>query len=172
VPTPTRSELGLAMRRLAEGERAAIDEVYRGLRGPVSELCRRLLDGAPEAEDVTSETLGEIFARASEFDPDRDVVAWAITIATWRCRTERRRRQRARLSPLDEAALAPADGNPEEAYLSREAHAILESARAQLGELDREALAAVLGGAPLSAALRKRKERLLPRLRRLLGGAP
>lgn len=170
-PTAKR-ELGLAMRRLAEGERAAIDVVYRGLRPLVGDVCRRMLGDAPEADDVAAETLVEIFTRASDFDPERDVVAWALTIATWRCRTERRRRQRARLSPLEDAGELPAEGDPEDAYLSREAHAALEAARAELGEIDREALDAVLSGAPLSAALRKRKERLLPRLRRLLGGAP
>lgn len=160
------------MRRLAEGERSAIDDVYRGLRPLVADVCRRMLGGAPEADDVASETLVEIFGRASDFDPERDVVAWALTIATWRCRTERRRRQRARLWPIDEAGELAGGRDPEDAYLEREAHAALEAARAELGELDRQALDAVLGGAPLSAALRKRKERLLPRLRRLLGGVP
>ena len=48
----------------------------------------------------------------------------------------------------------------------------LEDACAGLGDKDREVLEAILSGAPLDAALRKRKERMIVKLRRLfLGGA-
>ena len=94
-----------------------------------------------------------------------------MTIAVWRARTVRKRRQRCREGPLEAAGeLAAPGADPEELALGREVRSALEAAVGQLGDRDREALDAVLSGAPLSAALRKRKERLLVRLRRMLVG--
>lgn len=147
-------------------------EVYRGVVPPVRSLAQRMLGSGPDADDVAGEVVVEIFARAGELDAEGDALAWALTIAVWRCRTERKRRARRRTEPLGEGADEPvAQGrDPEEVAIAREARAALEAAVGTLGVRDREALDAVLGGAPLSAALRKRKERLLLRLRRMLIG--
>lgn len=133
-----------------------------------------MLGTGADADDCAEDVLVEIFARASELHPEGDALAWALTIAVWRCRTERRRRTRRRSVPLGEGAaeLPAPDDDPEALALAREAHHALEAAIGHLSERDREAVDAVLSGAPLSAALRKRKERLLVRLRRILVGEP
>jgi RNA polymerase sigma-70 factor (ECF subfamily) len=149
-----------------------MSEVYGGLLAPVRSLVVRMIGPGPDADDVVEDTLVEVFARACDLDPDGDALAWALTIAVWRCRTERKRRTRRRVEPLGEGDAEPRshDADPEELTLAAEAHRSLEAAVGRLGERDREALDAVLAGAPLSAALRKRKERMLVRLRRILLG--
>lgn len=147
-------------------------EVYRGLRPAVRALARRMLGSPDDAADVAEEVLYEVFTRASDFDPEGDALAWALTITTWRCRTERKRRARRRTVPLDAGVeQLPADAlGPDAAAEERELRAALEQATLDLTERDREALERVLAGMPLDAALRKRKERLLVRLRRALLG--
>lgn len=36
----------------------------------------------------------KVFSRASEYDPERDALVWALGIAAWECRTIRRKRER------------------------------------------------------------------------------
>ena len=42
-----------------------------------------------------------LFARASEFDADRDALSWALGITSWEVRSWRRRQQRCREASTD-----------------------------------------------------------------------
>jgi RNA polymerase sigma-70 factor (ECF subfamily) len=172
VDRAERARVTEALRRLADGDRSAMADVYRGIAGPVRALAARMLGAGADADDVAEETAVEVFSRASDFERDGDAIAWALTIAVWRCRTERKRRSRRRSEPLAdcEAELPSPGPDPEELAIAAEARASVEAALGGLDDRDREALDAVLAGAPLSAALRKRKERMLVRLRRMLLG--
>ncbi len=168
-----RAALTDSMRRLADGDRSVMPEIIRAVTPPVRALCERMLGSlaspTAEANDVVQEVVIDLFRRAPDFDRDGDALSWALTIAAWHCRTERRRRSRSRTSPmLDE----PADAaiGAEEALDDRRLASALEEATLGLGDKDREVLAAILAGAPLDAALRKRKERMIVKLRRLLLG--
>jgi RNA polymerase sigma-70 factor (ECF subfamily) len=167
-----RIALTEALVRLGQGDRSAMTEVYRGLRPAVRALARRMLASPDDAADVAEEVLYEVFTRASDFDGEGDALAWALTITTWRCRTERKRRSRRRTVPLDgDVDRMPLDSpGPDAAAEERELRAALQQAALDLTDRDREALERVLAGEPLDAALRKRKERLLVRLRRALLG--
>ena len=146
-------------------------EVARAVAPPVSALARRMLDDHAEAQDVAQEVLVDLFRRAPDFERDGDALAWAMTLAVWHCRTARRRRQRRAVVPL-EAAPEPEASEPsaEDRVDARRTCALLEEAIGALGERDREALDAILAGASLDAALRKRKERMIVKLRRVLFG--
>jgi RNA polymerase sigma factor (sigma-70 family) len=171
VDRAERARLTDAVRRLGDGDRSVLPEVYRGLLGPVRSIAIRMLGPGADADDVTEEAIVEVVSRASELDPEGDAVAWAMTIGVWRARTERKKRTRRREELLETAGeLVASDPDPEAAAIAREAWGALEAAVGQLSEREREALDAVLSGAPLSAAFRKRKERLLVRLRRMLVG--
>lgn len=159
------------MRRLADGERAAMDEVYRGIAPRLRPLCVRMLGDTAEVADVIQQVLIDLFERASEYDTERDALSWALTITVWHCRSERKRRTRRRSVSLAEGTLPPADDNPEEELLLRRDRDAFAEAAGALEERDREVLEAILAGAPLSAAFRKRKERMLVRLKRMLLGA-
>ncbi|HTE49769.1 MAG TPA: sigma factor [Kofleriaceae bacterium] len=153
---------------LADGDRAAFDPLFQLLWPPVSRFASRALASASDGEEAAQEALMRLFERASEFDPDRDAVTWALTLAAWECRTVRRRRQRRKEVELpgdDHRAAAPVDV----------AAAQLEAAAVEvLGTLSpadvQVILASVMGGAggrgdAAPATLRKRLERALARLR-------
>ncbi len=168
-----RIALTAALVRLGQGDRSAMNEVYRGLRPAVRALAQRMLGSPDDAADVAEEVLFEVFTRASDFDAEGDALSWALTITTWRCRTERKRRTRRRTVPIEGAVeLAEVGPGPDEAAEANELREALEQAALELTDRDREALGMVLAGLPLDAALRKRKERLMVRLKRALLGEP
>lgn len=168
--------LDLAMARLADGDRSAFGEVYRTLWLEVRQLCAVLLKHSADAEDTAQQSMEKILARASEYDPSRPARPWALGIATWECRTLRRkqfrRRERSLTSTPAETERSSDDSIEEQAIQSDLIGAALEA----LGELsppDRDVLVATYwehaphASALTPAALRKRRERALGRLRDL-----
>jgi RNA polymerase sigma-70 factor (ECF subfamily) len=140
--------------------------LFAALWPPVRALCARLLDG--DGEDAAQDAMVRVFARAPEFDRDRDAMTWVLAIAGWQCRTVRRQRGRRRDAheiPEDVAGGA----RPDESTERRE---LLAAAAAIVGELspaDADTLIAAWSGdrdggiAP--ATFRKRLERALARFR-------
>jgi len=102
-----RTELSRLLARAADGDRAALDPLFAAAWPVTHAFCRRLV-GDSDADDAAQEALTKVFARAATFDPARDGLTWILTIASWECRTVRRRRGRRRdHSSLDVAATAP-----------------------------------------------------------------
>lgn len=153
----------------ADGDRAAIDPLFQALWPIVVGYSARLVGDAALAEDCAQEALVRLFAQLDRYDRSRDALTWVLTLATWQCRTARRRVQR-----RGESAAAPAvepaiDGVAlaEERELVRAAVAAL----AQLAPRDVEVITAAIGDddalrtALEPATFRKRLERALGRLR-------
>jgi RNA polymerase sigma-70 factor (ECF subfamily) len=155
------------MTSAADGERTALDPLFAALWPPVVGYTRRFLGDPTLAEDVAQDTLVKLFARLHQFDRERDALTWALTFATWECRTARRRITRR--AEGGDAAEVVVDGAQlaEERELVRAALATLES----LPSRDREVIAASLSDdddlrrALAPATFRKRLERALTRLR-------
>lgn len=170
-----RRRLNEQLVRLADGDREAFHPVFLALQPVLRRFASRQL-GAAEAEDVAQEALVRVFAQASRFDPEKDGLAWALEIASWELRTRLRQRQRRRETGLDESALgrlrAPAP-TPEELTLAGSADALLADVLRDLPALDQATLLAYANDErPVDvrpATFRKRVERGLRRLRRLLG---
>jgi RNA polymerase sigma-70 factor, ECF subfamily len=171
--TPARrQELGALMAALADGRRAAFAPLYAALWPLVRDFCRRALAHDADGDDAAQQALLKVFARAVEYDDTRDAVAWAIGIASWECRTLRRRVDRRREDEL--AADAPLRyGGPgaEDELVRRD---LIEAAGELLGSLRAEDVAtitAAIDGDPdgragiAPATFRKRLERALARLR-------
>jgi len=131
---------------------------------PVRALCAKLV--GDDADDVTQKALLKLFGEAARFDPERDALRWALSVAGWECRTERRRRSRRGASA--EVELMDVR-TPEQKVALRRTLEELEDALGQLSVQDREAIARGLNGEALGPTMRKRKERALRRLRRLFG---
>jgi DNA-directed RNA polymerase specialized sigma24 family protein len=113
-----RAELRRLMVRLADGDRAAFRPAFALLWPRLRAFAARCV-AAADAEDVAQAALLRVFSRASEYDAERDALAWALGIAAWECRTLRRRRQRRR-----EDHVAPPDPpDPGEPDLRLEARA-------------------------------------------------
>src|SRR5690242_18385784 len=96
------------MTSAADGERTALDPLFAALWPPIVGYTRRFLGDPTLAEDIAQDTLVKLFARLHQFDRERDALTWALTFATWECRTARRRI--ARRAETGEVVDAPLDG--------------------------------------------------------------
>ena len=165
---PEERELEALMQRLAAGDRTAFDPLYDALSPLVRRLAERMTLDASDAEDAAQEAMLKVFARASQFDPERSLRPWVLAITAYECKTvrQRLRRRREREQPLEQQA---ADSATPEAHAIE--HELLEAAREVLGTLntaDIDALQAMLSGERPDipqATFRKRLERALRRLR-------
>jgi RNA polymerase sigma-70 factor (ECF subfamily) len=159
---PSRTQLNRDLASLAQGDRSALEPVYRALWPVLSGWAKRLLP-ADAAEDVAQEALLKLFFRASDYDPTRDALSWALGILSYQVLTERKRAQRAgrhATVPPESAAESHFDGD-----------AALAELLPQLSPLDEATLRAAFGlpgGAPTvaGATYRKRLQRALERARR------
>src|SRR5688572_25845550 len=127
---PTVSDLQHHMERLADGDRGSFHPVFTALWPVLRRFAARHL-GPEEAEDAAQEALVRIFFRASEFDPSRSALAWALGIAAFEIRTARRRRQRRREGSPPAGALEGARDaapTPEAQAMVRDLEAMLAAA--------------------------------------------
>jgi RNA polymerase sigma-70 factor, ECF subfamily len=165
-------DLDAWMARLAEGDRRALDPLYRGLWPRCRDLAVRILRDPVLGEDAAQQALIRLVEAAHRYDPGRSVVPWALTLVAWECRTVRRRQGRRRetdlaaLHPLVDPARSPEDGAIHAALLDMARQAV-----ATLSETDRETLALAFSDVPPDerpvpgATFRKRRQRALTRLR-------
>lgn len=169
---PAEPILDALMARLARGDREVFTRVFEALWEPVRRLCRAMLRHEADAEDAAQEAMKKIAERASDYDPARPAMPWALAIAAWECRTIARRRLRRKEivtpegAPRETPSAAPA---PDDAAAQRELVDAAMSALGALSDLDREALVATFwdeAATASGATLRKRRERALDRLRR------
>lgn len=151
----------------ADGDRASLDPLFALLWPVVVDYSTKLLGDRALAEDVAQDCLVKLFGQLASFDRERDGLTWVLTLATWGCRTARRRRQRRGEESRVVEEARDERGDHEERELVREALAAL----ATLPDRDRDVIAASLTDddelrrtlAP--ATFRKRLERALGRLR-------
>jgi RNA polymerase sigma factor (sigma-70 family) len=125
----------------AEGDQAAARTLTARHAPRVFALARRMLADAPEAEDVTQETMLRLWKIAPDWQADRAAVStWLYRVASNLC-IDRLRRRRELAS--DAAPDLPDDSpGPERRLQQRDQAAALEAALAALP--DRQRLAIVL----------------------------
>ena len=162
-------DLEALMLRLAAGDRAAFDPLYDALCPLVQRLSARMMGGAPEAEDAAQEALTKVFARASQYEPGRNVTTWVLAITAYECRTllQRQRRRREHALPA-EARVEQGASSPEDAAIARDLEAAAREVLGNLRAADVETLeASARGERPdlPQATFRKRLERALARFR-------
>ena len=160
-------EIEVLLARLADGDRSVFSLVFKRLWVPMNRFCLSMLKHEADAADAAQQAMTKIFERASDYDPKRPAMPWALAIAAWECRTLQRKRFRRRESPEGSAA-EPADEHTESDLIRRDLTQAALAAMSELPEIDRATLlatfldeAATVGG----ATLRKRRERALDRLR-------
>lgn len=160
-----RAELRRLMERLADGDRSAFRPAFALLWPRIRAFALRYA-GPADGEDAAQHALLRVFSRATEYDRERDALAWVLGIAAWECRTLRRRRERRK-----EAAQAvpeemdPAPG-PEDAAIERDLYEAVTAVLGTLRTLDAQTISALAAGPrPRGATFRKRVQRALVRFR-------
>lgn len=152
------------MTRLADGDRGAMAPLFAVVWPIVQRFAARAL-GGPDADDVAQEALVRVFARAVDFDRERDALAWILAITMWEVRTARKKRLRRREDPMVEVA---GTRTPEDELAERELAAALEEVIAQLSPDDARTLRQAMAGQRADVApatFRKRVSRAMGRLR-------
>lgn len=165
--TATDEELNALMARLAQGDRAAFAAVFGRLWLPTLRLCNSLLRHEADASDAAQQAMQKILERASDYDPDRPALPWAMAIAGWECRTLARKRGRRR-EVAEQSVGEPAGSNPEDEFIRSNLTVAALTALGGLSEVDRETLVATFWDEAASVSgptLRKRRERAVDRLR-------
>lgn len=97
---------------LAEGDRSAFSPVFEHLWPPMLRLCASILKNDADAADAAQQAMEKILVRASDYDPTRPAMPWALAIASWECGTilrKRSRRREARERAAPELASVGAD---------------------------------------------------------------
>ncbi|HLH98472.1 MAG TPA: sigma-70 family RNA polymerase sigma factor [Xanthobacteraceae bacterium] len=78
----SRSQLVAALARVAGGDRAALQIVYRDTSAKLFGVCLRILNDKNEAEEVLQEVYLTVWRKASSFDPARaSPITWLVAIA-------------------------------------------------------------------------------------------
>ena len=160
-------ELDQLVQRLAEGDRSAFAAAFRLLWPPVLRVCRGMLRNELDAEDAAQQAMEKILTRSSDYDPARRALPWALAIASWECRTIRRKHARSREQP-EQAREAAAEADEEQQHIQRELVDAAVEAMGTLSDADRETLVATFWEEAASVqgpTLRKRRERAITRLR-------
>jgi RNA polymerase sigma-70 factor (ECF subfamily) len=171
-PTLSRvreADLDALLGRLARGDRDAFDPLYAALRPRAERLTQMKL--GDHAADVAQSALMNVFARASEFEPGRACLPWFYAIVSNEIRSARRK---SRDVPEEQIEITAEGDDPETEIMRRELLRALEIAIEELDDQAADAIAAVLGRAPMpsvpAATFRKRVSRAYAKLRLLLGG--
>lgn len=165
-----RRELSELLARLADGDRHAFEPAFVRLWPRVRGFAGRLLKSDHDADDAAQRAMLAVFSRASEYDRERDGLAWSLGITWWECRTSLRAAMRRREVTLEQDHRIDGVPSPEEVLLDAELRRALHDVLGELSAEDRHALgieecSSHPGQAVAPATLRKRKQRALARLR-------
>ncbi|MEL7188893.1 MAG: sigma-70 family RNA polymerase sigma factor [Pseudomonadota bacterium] len=114
-----REALRAAMARLADGDSAALEEIYQATRVKLFGICLRILGDRKEAEDALQDVYVNLWQRADRYDPERaSPISWLATFARNRA-IDRLRTGKVRggAVPVEEAAPLPDDAPLADALL-------------------------------------------------------
>ena len=100
-----RSQLAAALVRVAGGDRAALQLVYRDTSAKLFGVCLRILHDRSEAEDVLQEVYVTVWRKAAAFDAGRaSPITWLVAIARNRAIDRLRATSTSRrMEPIDAA---------------------------------------------------------------------
>jgi RNA polymerase sigma-70 factor (ECF subfamily) len=95
------------MVRLADGDRAALEEIYNATRVKLFGICFRILGDRKEAEDALQDVYVNLWQRADRYDPARaSPISWLATFA------RNRAIDRLRTGKVRGGAVAVEEANP------------------------------------------------------------
>ena len=138
-----RERLKSAMARLANGDRDALEQIYRATSAKLFGICLRILGDEKEAEDALQDVYINLWRRADRYDPQRaSPISWLATFARNRA-VDRLRvgKVRAGSVPAEEAAPVADDAPLADALMiDAERKARVHTCLEALDERPREAI--------------------------------
>jgi len=154
----TADEARAALHRIAQGDRAALADLYRRTAAKLFAICLRILNDRSQAEDVLQEVYLNVWTKAAQFDANRGVspITWLAAIARNRA-LDRLRATGRRFAALGEAAEIPDPAPPADALFERaESSQRLADCLGRLDERTAGAIRAAFFGGFTYEALAKR----------------
>src|SRR3954467_7860652 len=139
VPPEKRVTDGALLQRIADGDTAAFDILYRRFSRPIYGLALRMLRDRGRAEEAVQETFAAIWRSAASYRPERGPGApWLYAVARNAIVDRARVRGESTFAEPPEAASpdAPPDERAESAYVSWRVHRAVHD----LPEREREVL--------------------------------
>lgn len=155
------------MSRVISGDRRAFDLLFTALWPSVHRFCISLLLEEADADDAAQLVMEKLFVQAHRYNPEYPVMAWALAIARWECKTILRRRARSRTGPLFDT-----QSHLDQSDLAErtELHEAVMWAISELSAADQGVIMESFWADDLAptrdAAFRKRKQRAMERLRK------
>ena len=108
-----RAALSAALRRVAEGDRAALQDVYVRTSAKLFGVCLRIFPEKSDAEDALQDAFVNVWQKAGSFDPARaSPITWLVTLTRNRAIDRLRASGRRMMAPI-EAAYDVADETPD-----------------------------------------------------------
>ncbi|HVF82684.1 MAG TPA: sigma-70 family RNA polymerase sigma factor [Sphingomicrobium sp.] len=106
-------QLRSALKKVADGDRAALQFVYRRTSAKLFGICLRILGDRMEAEDALQEVYVSLWRRAGSYDPERgSPISWLATFARNRAIDRLRSSSRLRETESIDQAGGVADTQP------------------------------------------------------------
>jgi RNA polymerase sigma-70 factor (ECF subfamily) len=106
-------QLRSALKKVADGDRAALQFVYRRTSAKLFGICLRILGDRMEAEDALQEVYVSLWRRAGSYDPERgSPISWLATFARNRAIDRLRSSSRLRETESIDQAGGVADNQP------------------------------------------------------------
>lgn len=144
LPAAERRVEAALVHRIAQGDRAAMAELYQLYADIVFSLASRILSLPADAEDVVQEVFTQAWRQASRYDVGRaSAAAWLLNITRTRA-IDRLRANRTRLrvsGDEDPIASTPAAGeNQEQLVIGAERAKRVRAALDGLGEAQKQAI--------------------------------
>ena len=122
--------------RMAQGDKKALEQVYRATDKAVFGFALSILHNAADAEDVMQETYVRLFQCAGQYVPQGKPLAWILTIVKNLARMKLREQGRRAYTPLEDIEEAVGDFSSADA----EDRLVLDAAMTILGEQERQIL--------------------------------
>jgi RNA polymerase sigma-70 factor (ECF subfamily) len=111
------------VKQILAGDQQALEKLIEAYKMPVFNLAYRLLGDPAEAEDAAQETFVRIYIHLSDYEPDRKLSSWILSITSHYC-IDRLRRRRGSWFSLDDLLarrqFSDPHIGPEKAALRRE----------------------------------------------------
>lgn len=126
-PTNQQTQEQMWARAAQAGDQTAFMHLVDAYQRPVYNLCYRMLNNGPEAEDAAQETFLRAYTKIKTYNSNRKFSSWLLTIASNHCidRIRKRRHQMVSWDDLPPRQIVPAhDPQPEQAALANESQAL------------------------------------------------